>query len=59
MPILELMIKIELKERHLHKRYLRQMRAQQKKALRAWCAFNQDEILNSRNELSGAGGGDR
>ena len=47
------------RERRLYRRYLGEARAQQKKALMAWCAFSQDEILNFRNELSGAGGVDR
>ena len=38
-------------ERRLYKRYLGEARAQRRKALRAWCAFNRDENLNSRNEL--------
>jgi len=38
-------------ERRLYKRYLGEARAQRKKALRAWCAFNRHENLNSRNEL--------
>ena len=38
-------------ERRLYKRYLGEARAQRAKALRAWCAFNRDENLNSRNEL--------
>ena len=38
-------------ERRLYKRYLGEARAQRAKALRAWCAFNRDEKLNSRNEL--------
>ena len=38
-------------ERRLYKRYLGEARAQRKKALRAWCAFNRAENLNSRNEL--------
>jgi hypothetical protein len=38
-------------ERRLYKRYLGQARAQRQKALRAWCAYNRDENLNSRNEL--------
>ena len=38
-------------ERRLYKRYLGEARAQRMKALRAWCAFNRDENLNSRNEL--------
>ena len=39
------------RERRLYKRYLGEARAQRKKALKAWCAFNRDENLNSRNEL--------
>ena len=39
------------RERRLYKRYLGEARAQRKKALRAWCAFNRDENLNFRNEL--------
>ena len=38
-------------ERRLYLRYLGEARAQRAKALRAWCAFNQEENLNSRNEL--------
>jgi hypothetical protein len=37
-------------ERRLYQRYLGEARAQRKKALRAWCAFNRDENQNSRNE---------
>ena len=40
------------RERRLYKRYLGEARAQRQKALRAWCAFNRDENLNSRNELN-------
>ena len=47
------------RERRLYRRYLGEARAQRKKALRAWCSFNRDENLNSRNELNGAGGVDR
>ena len=47
------------RERRLYRRYLGEAPAQRKKALRAWCAFNQDKTLNSRNELSEAGGADR
>ena len=47
------------RERRLYRRYLGEARAQRKKALGAWCAFNRAESLNSRNELSGAGGVDR
>ena len=39
------------REQRLFKRYLGEARAQRAKALRAWCAFNRDENLNSRNEL--------
>ena len=38
-------------ERRLYQRYLGEAQAQRVKALRAWCAFNRDENLNSRNEL--------
>jgi len=38
-------------ERRLYNRYLGEARAQRAKALKAWCAFNRDENLNSRNEL--------
>jgi hypothetical protein len=37
--------------RRLYRRYLSEARAQRRKALRAWCAFNQDENINSRDEL--------
>ena len=47
------------RERRLYRRYLGEARAQRKKALRAWCSFNRDKNLNSRNELSGAGGADK
>jgi hypothetical protein len=40
------------RERRLYKRYLGEARAQRRKALRAWCAINRDENLNSRNELN-------
>ena len=40
------------RERRLYRRYLGEARAQRRKALRAWCAFNRDENLNSRNELN-------
>ena len=39
------------RERRLYRRYLGEARAQRAKALRAWCAFNQDETQNSQNEL--------
>jgi len=38
-------------KRRLYKRYLGEARAQRRKALRAWCAFNRGENQNSRNEL--------
>ena len=38
-------------ERRFYNRYLGEARAQRAKALRAWCAFNRDENLNSRNEI--------
>lgn len=40
------------RERRLYRRYLGEARAQRNKALKAWCAFNRDENLNSRNELN-------
>ena len=39
------------RERRLYDRYLGEARAQRRKALRAWCAFNSEEKRNSRNEL--------
>ena len=48
---LELLVAQVSRERRLYKRYLGEARAQRAKALRAWCAFNRDENLNSRNEL--------
>ena len=39
------------REQRLFRRYLGEARAQRRKALKAWCAFNRDENLNSRNEL--------
>ena len=47
------------RERRLYRRYLGEARAQRTKALRTWCAFSRAANLNSRNELSGAGGVDR
>ena len=38
-------------ERRLYRRYRGEARAQRRKALRAWCAFNRVENLKSRNEL--------
>ena len=35
-------------ERRLYRRYLGEARAQRRKALKAWCAFNQDENQYSR-----------
>ena len=40
------------RERRLYRRYLGEARAQRRKALQAWCAFNRHENLNSRNELN-------
>ena len=40
------------RERRLYERYLGEARAQRRKALRAWCAFNRGENLNFRNELN-------
>ena len=40
------------RERRLYRRYLGETRAQRRKALIAWCAFNGDENQNSRNELN-------
>ena len=40
------------RERRLYRRYLGEARAQRRKALQAWFAFNRDENLNSRNELN-------
>ena len=39
------------RERRLYERYLGEVRAQRRKALRAWCAINRDENQNARNEL--------
>ena len=50
MQILKLMIQVAGRERRLRMRYLGEARAQRKKALRAWCAFNRNENQNSRNE---------
>jgi hypothetical protein len=40
------------RERRLYHRYFGEARAQRRKALRAWCAFNRHENQNSRNELN-------
>ena len=40
------------RERRLYRRYLGEARAQRRKVLKVWCAFNRDENLNSRNELN-------
>ena len=40
------------RERRLYKSYLGEARAQRRKALKAWCAFNRDKNQNSRNELN-------
>ena len=47
----KLMVEVA-RERRLHRRYLGEARAQRRKALQAWCAFNRDENQNSRNELN-------
>ena len=39
------------REHRLYRRYLGEARAQRRKALQAWCAFNRDENPNPRNEL--------
>ena len=39
------------RERRLYRRNLGEARAQRRRALRDWCAFNRDENQNSRNEL--------
>jgi hypothetical protein len=39
------------RERCLYRRYLGEARAQRRKALRAWCAFNSGGKRDSRNEL--------
>jgi hypothetical protein len=49
---LEILYHQTVRERALYQRYLSEARAQRKKALRGWCAFNRDETLNSRNELN-------
>ena len=38
-------------EQRLYRRYLGEARAQRRRALRDWCAFNRDENQYSRNEL--------
>ena len=40
------------RERRLYERYLGEARAQRRKALQTWCAFNRAENQNSRNELN-------
>jgi hypothetical protein len=40
------------RERRLYWRYLGEARAQRRKALKAWCAFNRGENRNSQNELN-------
>jgi hypothetical protein len=49
--LVRLMVEVG-RERRLYRRYLGEARAQRKKALQAWCAFNRDENLNSLNELN-------
>ena len=41
-----------------NRRYLGDAWAQRKKVFKTCCALNQDETLNSRNELNGVGGVD-
>ena len=48
----EMLIAQISRERRLYTRYLGEARAQRAKALRAWCAFNQNENPHSRNELN-------
>ena len=48
---LEILLGEVARERRLYRRYLGEARAQRRKALRAWCAYNRDENQNSRNEL--------
>ena len=40
------------REQRLYKRYLGEARAQRRRALRDWCAFNRNEKQNFRNELN-------
>ena len=47
---LEILYHQTVRERALYQRYLSEARAQRRKALRGWCAFNHDQNLNSRNE---------
>ena len=47
---LEIFYHQTVRKRALYQRYLSEARAQRKKALRGWCAFNRDETLNSRNK---------
>ena len=49
---LEILYHQTVRERALYQRYLGEARAQRRKAIRAWCAVNRDETLNSRNELN-------
>lgn len=49
---LEILYHQTVRERALFQRYLSEARVQRRKAFRAWCAFNRDETLNSRNELN-------
>ena len=48
---LEILYHQTVRDRALYQHYLSEARAQRRKALRAWCTFNRDETLNSRNEL--------
>ena len=49
--VLKLFDRAAHREQRLYRRYLGEARARRRKALRAWCAFNRDENLTSRNEL--------
>ena len=50
--VLKVFDKATHREQRLHKRYLGEARAQLRRALRDWCAFNRNEKQNSRNELN-------
>jgi hypothetical protein len=48
---LEMLVSDAGRERRPYRRYLGEARAQRRKALKAWSAFNREENRNSRNEL--------
>ena len=50
--VLKVFDKAAHREQRLYKRYLGEARAQRRRALRDWCAFNRNEKQNSRNELN-------